>query len=230
MLRSGKQGRIIILRHAQTVAQALSKTKANQRRAIGHYHVPLSEKGLRTAKDFGHILQTSIKTYPELHLYSSPSQRALESFGDVYASAPQSITIMPKAQEIFLGDWEGVPFADIKAQWPDLYEERGANMATFRPPYGSSFGESFEDVQSRMLDLVTSLASHMQSPKSATILMSHSGCIRSLLCHFQGLPLNNIMQLKVDNLCGLVIDSYQNGSLHLTQPNISYTDVPDYLP
>lgn len=226
MLGSAKQGRIIILRHTQTV----TTSKTGQRRAIGHYYVPLSEKGLRTAKDFSQVLQTVIATYPKLRLYSSPSQRALESFGDVYTGGLVPIAIVPEAQEIFLGDWEGLPFADIKVQWPDLYEERGANMATFRPPHGTAFGENFEDVQNRMFGVVSSLASHMQSPKDTAILMSHSGCIRSLLCHFQDLPLNNIMQLKVDNLCGLVIDSYEDGTLDLAEPNIYYTDVPNYLP
>ncbi len=229
MLNGKKTGRIILLRHAQTVG--------GKGRAIGHTHLPLSAEGAACAEEFGQLLQGIMRQKNDLALYSSPSQRALESFGEIYAKNPASMRILPACQEIFLGDWEGLPFADIKAQWPDLYEERGTHMATFRPPYTKNWGENFAenfpenfyDVQKRMLGAITSLAHEVREKKATAILISHAGCIRSLLCHFLGTPLENIMQIKVDNLHGMVIDCHDDGSLHLASAEISYLELAAYI-
>lgn len=226
MLKNNSTSRIILLRHA--------KTEAGKGKAIGHTHVPLSDTGKAQAENFSILLQDVIdknkKNQTSISLYSSPSQRALESYGLIHAQSSKHITIIQEYQEIFLGDWEGVPFDTIKRKWPELYAERGLKMTHFRPPFGDSYAENFQDVQDRMLQGLRTLAKNisLHDRKQTAIIISHAGCIRALLCHFLGIPLENIMQIKVDNLHGMVL-SCHDGALQLEESYIDCMDIARYF-
>jgi len=96
----------------------------------------------------------------------------------------------PALNEIHLGEWENHSFDRVKKDTPEAFEQRGRHMDRFRPPGG----ESFQDLSDRVLPLFEKTA----SPPGRTLMVTHAGVIRVILCHILNQPLKALFQFPLD--------------------------------
>ena len=78
----------------------------------------------------------------------------------------------------------------MKAVYPDAYEERGRDLVHFRVPKG----ETFAEVQKRA---VAEIEQIRKEERGAVLVMTHHGVIRTLRCHYLGMPLSKLMEWKL---------------------------------
>lgn len=157
------------------------------RRFLGQSDLPLNDTGIRHAKQLGKALST----IGFRHIYASPLSRAMQTASLVSGRSIQDIHAVDAFLEINLGAWEGLSVAEVRQRFPGAYEERGQDLAHFRPPEG----ESFADVAARALPVLHDIARCCTGP---VLIVAHAGVNRALLSSLQQLPLGNLLQIPQD--------------------------------
>ena len=106
----------------------------------------------------------------------------------------QPLAVEPDLVEQNLGDWQGLPHADLPARlelpahafWPLGGEER--------PPGGESMAQVVARAGAAMERLA---GSH---PEQDVVVVSHGGAIRGAVAHALGIGADNALHLSVQNL------------------------------
>jgi len=184
--------RIYLLRHGQI-------EQSEPRRFIGQRDLPLTSDGEAQAGEMAKILATIRFS----RIFSSPLIRAVQTAAIIAAGQTQPVTTIPELAEISLGRWEGLSVEEVRLRFPGQYEQRGNDLAHFRPPDG----ESFTDLARRAFPCLTRLADNNPGP---LLIVAHSGINRVLLSKIQNLPLADLLRIDQD-YCGLNIISRENG-------------------
>ena len=141
--------------------------------------LPLSSIGSLQAALAAEILPA----FPEGNLFSSPLLRARDTaafFGKVQTNT--------SLRELGMGDWEGLPFSEIRALYPELYEKRGLNPFAIFPPNG----EAPTACRRRTM---TALDSLLKSTEGDIAVVSHAGALRLLLCGLNLCPPENFLSV-----------------------------------
>lgn len=138
-------------------------------------------------------------------VYTSPLQRTLITAEYIFEK--NKIHICDDLKEINMGEWENLSFSEIKNKWTDLYEKRGRN------PYQTKIrkGESLEDVAYRMEAALDSILSKSQKD---VVLVTHSGCIKALLCKWGYLTEEELLTRHIPNYSMTVFEE-NNGQIEL---------------
>lgn len=93
-----------------------------------------------------------------------------------------------------MGSWDGQTFDRIKKDQPEEFKKRGQYIDTFKAPGG----ESFYDVSRRVIPFFNSCANHMKKDMGRkTLIVTHAGVIRVILCHILNLKLKELFQIKL---------------------------------
>ncbi len=171
---------IFLLRHGET---------ANQREKsfIGQTDLRLSETGRRQA----HQWRDALELVSFGRIWCSDLLRSRETAQIIAESGRTRVEIMPELGEIHLGDWEGLPMAEVRSRFPEEWRKRGQDMASYRP----SRGESFADLHARVIPVFERIMSLRQGD---TLIVAHAGVNRVILCHILGMPLDHIFRLGQD--------------------------------
>lgn len=122
---------------------------------------------------------------------SSPLKRCA-AFATVFArqhSLP--LTFDERIKEIHFGAWEGLTATELMAEDPDALARFWADPDESPPPGG----ESLSCFQVRVLDAWKNLV-HSDSGQK-TLLVTHGGVIRILLCHVQQRPIGKLLEIEV---------------------------------
>lgn len=90
-----------------------------------------------------------------------------------------------------MGTWDGVSFDHIRNTLPDLFDQRGKQMETFRPPGG----ESFNDLYNRVFPFFETLDKTLDAP---TLVVTHAGVIRVMLCRYLGMDPGKLHEIKME--------------------------------
>ena len=170
--------RIGLLRHGETEGQGGG-------RLLGQADVPLSETGLRQARWW----REEFARMPFERCCCSDLARARRTAEIVAESMSCAVEVLPELREIHLGEWEGLTRAEICARFPGQWEERGRNLAGYRP----AGGESFEDLSARVVPAFERIRRGL--PGNA-LIVSHAGVNRIILCHVLGMPLRHLFRLE----------------------------------
>lgn len=171
---------IYLLRHTEIDRSA-------PRRFLGQSDIPLNDNGIAQATRLGRQLRhLSFR-----HIFSSPLGRAMQTAALVSAAPMAAISPVAALREIDLGAWEGLSVAEVQQRFPGAYEERGQDLAHFRPPGG----ESFADVAARALPALLKIARSTSEP---VLLVAHAGVNRALLCHLLHRPLAEVLHIPQD--------------------------------
>jgi probable phosphoglycerate mutase len=118
---------VILIRHGETVWN-------QQRRMQGHSNSPLSETGVRQARQLAQRLkQISFTT-----LYSSDSERAHRTARSVAEVTGHEIVLEPRLRERHFGVFEGLTGTEISSQFPDAYARFKARDQDYVIPGGES--------------------------------------------------------------------------------------------
>lgn len=212
---------ILLFRHAAT------DMGDGPRRYIGRTEVPLSAEGRAQAAAW----QSRLAALNVAGAYASPLGRALDTArlmrgqgnaaADTHRAAPHGasripITVLDDLAEMHLGEWEGLPQAQVRQDSPDAYALRGREPWTFRPPGG----ECCADVAvrgMRALDAIwrryggrkrhTAMSSGcadevgaVSGHEALVLAVSHAGLIRSVLCAMGRIGHAELLTLPVRHL------------------------------
>ncbi|MFZ2040853.1 MAG: histidine phosphatase family protein [Desulfobacterales bacterium] len=162
---------------------------------IGQTDPPLSAEGRRQALSW----RNPIREAGFSAVWSSDLKRCTETASLIFGGSQAKIRFSSGLREIHLGDWDGIPRRRIREDHPDLWEARGRDLGGFRPPGG----ESFRDLQQRVVSQVECLAAEDPGP---VCIVTHAGVIRVLICHCLGIPLANLFRIRL-NLAQLSVIS-----------------------
>lgn len=167
-----------LVRHGQT-------NWNEERRSQGQSDSILTELGIQQAKALGKRIQ-NIKFDS---VYCSSSVRTRQTAEHAFADQPdlhQKIIYLDSLREIFLGPWEGVLYDDIEKDHPESYQHFWQQPHLF----SVTGAESFFDLQDRAITQIRRIAETEQGKKVA--LVSHGALIKSVLCHAQGRPIEEL--------------------------------------
>jgi len=154
---------------------------------IGRTDAPLSVQGRRQARAWNHELRSLEFT----ELWSSDLQRAAETAAIVFAGRAVAVRSCRGLRELDLGEWDSLSRRRVREERPDLWHARGKDLAGFRPPGG----ESFSDLQERVLRFVQPIAAEAAGP---VCLVTHAGVIRVLMCRGLQMPLSNLFRIRLE--------------------------------
>ena len=158
-----------------------------EKRFIGQIDLPLSSDGRKQAERQARQL-TDI---PFSGVWCSDLKRAYETAAIVSRDRGLAVLSAPELREINLGQWDGMAMTQIREQFPDFWQSRGEDIVHFRPPEA----ESFADLQQRVVPFIRHIAA--QSAGN-TLIITHAGVIRVLLCHVLQMPLSHLFRIYLD--------------------------------
>ncbi|MCP3940675.1 MAG: histidine phosphatase family protein [Desulfobacteraceae bacterium] len=152
---------------------------------IGRTDVALDEKGIAQAL----FWKNAFARIRFDRIYSSSLLRCKNTASLIHPT--KKIHIDSRLNEIDMGTWDGKSFDHIRQTQPDLFQQRGEQIKNFRPPKG----ESFNDLYNRVSPFFETLTQTMESP---TLVITHSGVIRIMLCHYLGRDIGQLLQIKLE--------------------------------
>jgi alpha-ribazole phosphatase len=160
---------------------------ARERRFVGQIDPPLCPDG-RKESERQYLL---LRDIPFSRIWCSDLKRAYETAAIVCRDRGFKILSAPQLREIDLGQWDGMAMSQIREQFPKLWQARGEDIGDFRPPGA----ESFADLQQRVVPFIRRIAA--QSAGN-TLIVTHAGVIRVLLCQVLGMPLSHLFRIHLD--------------------------------
>ncbi|MEI6614277.1 MAG: histidine phosphatase family protein [Chrysiogenales bacterium] len=118
---------ILLVRHGTTT---FNETDHLQ----GRIDNPLNQKG----RDEASRLAARLKCENLDAIFSSPLQRAIETAAIINSFHNLPLTLVPEFSEINLGEWEGLNYSDVRAQFPEIHQ-RWISDPDFPIPGGENF-------------------------------------------------------------------------------------------
>jgi alpha-ribazole phosphatase len=125
-------------------------------------------------------------------IYASPRVRTLESAHIVAAHRQCGCRENEGLAEIDFGDFEGLPYDEIAARYPDLYRQWMDSPTEVQFPNG----ESFTTMQSRVLSAFHAIRERHSGGTIA--IVTHGGVIRILLAWALEMPDRALFRLAQD--------------------------------
>lgn len=142
----------------------------------GHTDDPLTPSGL--AQMYAAVADSA----PWDRVISSPLIRCAE-FARAFAMQNNvPLTIDTRLQEMHFGQWEGRTAAEILSSESEALARFWQDPEAYPPPLGESLGQFQARVLEGWQDLVTT------EIEQRTLIVTHGGVIRLLLCHVCELP------------------------------------------
>jgi len=164
------------------------------RYCIGITDLPLSEVG----KEQALLLKQFLQDKSIEHYYSSPLRRCRQT-AELIAPGAEMVFVVNGFKEVNMGDWEGLPFAEIKRLYPDAYEKRGQDIVHYSPPGGECFDKCAERAWKTFGEILAVTHGNIA-------IVSHAGINRALLCRLQGRPLSEMMSIEQPYGCVNIIE------------------------
>lgn len=157
--------KLLLVRHGETDWN-------KDHRYQGRRNTELNAAGLQHARLAGEKL----KKYSPVALFTSDLKRTLQTaeiIGNCIDLSPQSD---PRLREIHFGDWEGKTYDEVAKLFPrEVKVWRENPLEAYVPG-----GEKLRDVLTRILDVLDNICSTVNGN---TVVVTHGGPIRLLLCH-----------------------------------------------
>jgi alpha-ribazole phosphatase len=183
---------IDLLRHGET---------ENSNRFNGSTNNPLTEYGWTQME--ASVEETSIQWQ---HIITSPLIRCA-SFAQSFAERHTiPMTQDERFREIHFGDWEGQSSEELMHTDADALSLFWRNPIENPPPQA----EHLLDFRARVLSAWTDINADFEDKN--ILLVTHSGVIRTLLCHIQQQPIERLMELEVEHgaIKRIQITKYKN--------------------
>ncbi len=175
-----------------------------EKRYIGITDLPLCNEGIEQAGR----LKEYFSGIDIEKAYSSSLIRCVQTLEIILDGRNIEKELINGLNEIDMGEWEGKSFSYIQNRFPELYEKRGNNIDTFKPPGGESFYQLQKRVISVFEDIIGSSAGDV-------IIITHAGVIRVILSKLLEFPLDEIF--NVHPQYGCVNKLFRDGLCHKWQ-------------
>ena len=201
---------IYIVRHGETQWNL-------ECRVQGHQDSPLTEKGIKQAKDLSRSFAINGVNFD--CVYSSPSERALKTANIIVGETNVSIQKRDELKEISFGEWEGKNNQEIKKHNPVELHNFWNRPGKYEP--GSFQGESFVQLQKRAVKIFNDI---MKTASSSNILIvSHGAFIRTLLVSLSGESISRIWERNIHNCSCTVVENDNVKGVGMIKPFVTET-------
>jgi broad specificity phosphatase PhoE len=172
---------IILARHGQTEFNAKEIFR-------GQVDVPLNETGFKQAQLLGEYLSREKIDA----VYTSPLSRAVKTAEAIAGYQKLGVDIVENLNDINCGQWQGMPVADVKEQYPDIYQDWLDTPEQVRLPGG----ESLADVRNRALPFVQNAV--VRCGEGRIVVVSHRVVTKVLICALLTLDDSLFWSFKID--------------------------------
>jgi len=187
--------RIHLIRHGEVAG-------AGAPRYNGHSDVPLSQRGVEQY----HGLKSRFDSIDVSACYSSDLTRC-RTGADILGSHLGLVPfIEPSLRELNIGIWEGMTWDEIKGQWPQEWEERLADIVSYRVPEG----ENLLDLQARVIPVLDRIVTSHKGEE--VLVVAHGGANRVILLDAIGAPLSAFFNIEQNYCCYNIIDYFSDGN------------------
>lgn len=151
------------------------------KRYIGWTDLPLDKMGIKQAEQ----LSEFFKAFPMQHTFTSPLSRCIQTAQII----SKNYTCIEDFREINMGKWENVPMAEIRACYPEAFEERGYDIEHFTPPEG----ESFKELSKRVMKAFNDITGNYDGK---VLIVAHAGVNRVILRELLGIDFRDIFSIS----------------------------------
>lgn len=201
-ISTDKDQRIFLVRHARPELPHDGKLY------YGHTDYALSAVGTARAEQLRHDLQ-EVKFD---RIYSSDLIRAQLTAELILPERKGDIIVTPALREIFLGEWEGKSFEEVREVWNEIYKKRGENFDSVAPPGG----ESFVELQNRAAPAFMEILD--KSPAGNILIVAHAAFIWAIMCSYFAFDLKDLFFYPLD-FCGVHLLHNARGHLRMMRYN-----------
>jgi alpha-ribazole phosphatase len=176
VLRGNATIQIALLRHAQTDLHGCF---------CGHSDPGLSAQGREQMPSVIHCLSQVVPRA----IWSSDLRRATETAESIAKYFGLDYATSPALREMNFGLWEGMTWNEVELKYPD--DSRA--WAKFFPHHRPPGGESFLELQARVIGQLEQLAKHAKP--GCTLVVTHAGFIRTAVAWVLGVPDERISRI-----------------------------------
>ncbi len=155
---------------------------------LGRKDVPLQETGREHCRLLGYYFRRkNIET-----LVSSPLLRCRQTAEALLEGMKSSETLQTAEalQEVDTGLWDGRSFDEIRALYPEEYEERGRHPGRCRFPEGESLEQAGQRFAAGLERLLDQTEGHL-------LAVTHGGVIRAFLCRIAGEDPDQLLRYRI---------------------------------
>lgn len=202
---------LILVRHGETDWNRIGRCQ-------GFSDVELNENGKKQISE----LAKSLEREQISAAYSSDLRRACATANAIAGYHKLSVNIDPDLREMNQGDFEGLPFFEIRERYADVLKDWIENPESVRIPGGESLGE----VQERAWRAIERI--HSKYAEETILVVSHNLTITTLLCKFTGVPLKEFPSFKLQVTSKNVI-VFKDGSFKVVLLNDTQHLKPELL-
>ncbi len=210
--------RLFLIRHGRVDFDARDRFRTSPRGR--QWDPPLGEQGREQAD---HLAARLLAMRRPAGVYVSPFLRCLETVGPYARAAGVEPVQDEDVGEVFIGEWEGVPFEEILAASEEVARRAREFEAMFSAAPGA---ETVEQLRARVVPAVDRMvAAH---PDGDVVVVAHGGVVNAYTGHVLGvhhdmffLPENSsITTFDLDGEEGAPTVRFLNDVLHLFQPGL----------
>jgi len=175
----------------------------------GWTDAPLNEKGIEQALKLHHKLIEE----PINRIYTSTLSRARMTAEIIKGNRELSIFPRECLREMNFGEWEGLSYTQIEQNDPALYKMWCADWIDFCIPGGESARMVHQRVKVEIDHIIK------ENKSGRVLVISHHGCIRSIISYLLGSDLEGYWHYKVEAGCLCRIQILDEGYCVLTSLN-----------
>ncbi|MEV3998823.1 histidine phosphatase family protein [Streptomyces halstedii] len=187
--------KVFVTRHGQTEWNAKALLQ-------GQKESGLTELGREQSRLLGRRLQGEQLTA----VYSSASSRAISTARLVVEPLGLRFSQLPGLEEMDLGEWQGLSFADVAGRWPEAHERFWSAPADFMATAG---GESFRELLQRAEKCLAWI--NEEHAGDTVLLVTHSLVIKALWLVATDRPLADFWVTEEFAPCGLTLLEHRQG-------------------
>lgn len=197
--------RLLLVRHGETELQS-------SLRYWGKTDVALGTAGLWQAEQLRDRLATEKIDF----VYSSELKRASDTACIITARHNLKVNTCLELREIDFGKLEGLEFAEIHNQFPEV-----AQMWNNRSPsLAYPGGESLVELEDRVAKFKARLADH-QAAKTI-LVVAHAGILRTLICQLLELEMKSRWNIKLDPASLSIVETYPEANILCLLNDVSH--------
>ncbi|OPF81402.1 histidine phosphatase family protein [Streptomyces antioxidans] len=166
---------VFATRHGQTEWNAKALLQ-------GHQESNLTDLGREQSR----LLGVRLNEEPLMAIYSSASGRALSTARLIAEPRGLTVSELPGLEEMDLGQWQGLSFADVAERWPEAHDRFWSAPLEFEATAG---GESFHDLYRRAAKCLARIS--QVHAGECVLLVTHSLVLKALWLVVTGRPLED---------------------------------------
>ncbi len=182
--------KLFLIRHGQTDWNIKGKIQ-------GSCDIELNDTGIKQAYELSYKVLAN--KYKFSKIYSSSQRRAVKT-AEILSKVTNIEYILTEGlEEINLGEWEGLSWAEVKEKYPTEYDEWFKNRRYIKPPKG----ESYQDMVERVLKAIHNI---INENCGDVAIVTHSAVIMCLQCCLSNTTFDEMTKFKTDNTSITEID------------------------